>query len=132
LVAAPWWGRRGDRLGFNGALMIALLGAALILGLQGVVASPAQLLVVRFTYGFFIAGVLPNLLGIVTQKSPIERRGGMMALCSSAIMLGNLVGPLGGGYLASQVGLRPVFVGSALAVGALCGAFWILNQRRSG
>ena len=45
LVAAPWWGQRGDRLGFHGALTIALLGSAVTLLLQGLVTGVAQLFV---------------------------------------------------------------------------------------
>src|SRR5262249_39936323 len=47
LVAAPWWGRRGDRLGFQGALATALLGSSLLLLLQGVINSVAPLLALR-------------------------------------------------------------------------------------
>src|SRR5207249_2926373 len=98
LIAAPWWGRRGDRQGFGPVLRVALIGSTITLLLQGFVRSPSQLLLLRLLYGFCVAGILPSLFGIVSQHSPAQRRGGMMALCSSATMLGNLVGPLAGGY----------------------------------
>jgi DHA1 family multidrug resistance protein-like MFS transporter len=115
LIAAPWWGRRGDRLGFHGALTLALLGAAVTLMLQGLVTGVAQLFAVRLLYGGFVAGVLPTLFGFITARSPASRRGAVMGLSSSATMLGNLLGPLTGGFIAAHAGLRAVFfVSSAL------------------
>ncbi|MBI1815219.1 MAG: MFS transporter [Deltaproteobacteria bacterium] len=113
LIAAPWWGRRGDRRGFHGALTVALLGSALLLFLQGMVTGVAQLFVLRLAYGAFVAGILPALLGVITAGSPAERRGAMMGLSSSAIMIGNLLGPISGGFVAAHAGLRAVFFVSA-------------------
>jgi DHA1 family multidrug resistance protein-like MFS transporter len=114
LVAAPWWGRRGDRLGFRAGLTAALLGSGVVLLLQGMVTGVPQLLVLRLVYGCFVAGVLPPLFGFVSALSPPDRRGGLMGLSSSATMLGNLLGPLGGGLVAAHVGLRAVFFVSAV------------------
>jgi len=113
LIAAPWWGRRGDRLGFHGALALALLGSSVTLLLQGFVTGVAQLFALRLVYGGFVAGVLPTLFGFITDGSPAERRGAVMGLSSSATMLGNLLGPLSGGFVAAHIGLRAVFFTSA-------------------
>jgi DHA1 family multidrug resistance protein-like MFS transporter len=118
LVAAPWWGRRGDRGGFRGALTVALLGSSVVLLLQGLVTGIAQLFVLRLLYGCFVAGILPALFGFMSAVSPADRRGGVMGLSSSATMLGNLLGPLTGGFLAAHVQLRTVFtMSSALLLG---------------
>ena len=95
LVAAPWWGRRGDRRGYRGVLTISLAGSAVLLFLQALVTGVGQLFVLRLLYGCFVAGVLPPLLGFISAASPADRRGGLMGLSSSAIMLGNLFGPAG-------------------------------------
>jgi MFS transporter, DHA1 family, multidrug resistance protein len=129
LVAAPWWGRRADRLGFHGALTVALFGSAVTLLAQGLVTGVAQLLAVRLLYGCFVAGVLPPLLGFISTASPPDRRGGLMGLTSSAIMLGNLFGPLAGGFIAAHVGLRTVFFMSA---GALVAVNWYARKLKPG
>jgi MFS family permease len=116
LIAAPWWGRRGDRLGFHGALTIAVLGSGVTLLLQGFCTGVAQLLILRLLYGAFAAGILPTLFGFITAASPVDRRGGLMGLSSSATMLGNLLGPLVGGWIGAHIGLRAVFVLSAVAL----------------
>jgi DHA1 family multidrug resistance protein-like MFS transporter len=69
--------------------------------------------VLRLAYGAFVAGILPALLGVVTASSPADRRGAMMGLSSSAIMIGNLLGPISGGFVAAHAGLRAVFFVSA-------------------
>jgi DHA1 family multidrug resistance protein-like MFS transporter len=121
LIAAPWWGRRGDRLGFRSALMVALLGSSAALVLQGLVRGVAVLFVLRLLYGAFVAGVLPVLFGFVSAVSPEGRRGGVMGLSSSATMLGNLLGPLAGGFVAAHMGVRAVFfVSAALLLGVNC------------
>jgi MFS family permease len=113
LIAAPWWGRRSNRLGHHRTLAIALLGSAATLFGQGLVTGVGQLLVLRLLYGCFVAGVLPPLLGFISVASPAERRGGLMGLSSSATMLGNLLGPLARGFVGGHFGLRAVFLGSA-------------------
>jgi MFS family permease len=118
LVAAPRWGRRGDRLGFHGALTLAVFGSAVLLLLQGLVTSVALLLVLRLLYGGFVSGILPPLLGFISAASPPGRRGGLMGLSSSAIMLGNLLGPLAGGFVAGHLTVQAVFYASA--AGMLC------------
>lgn len=118
LLAAPRWGRRGDSLGFHGSLTLAVFGSAVLLLLQGLVSSVAILFVLRLLYGAFVSGILPPLLGFMSAASPPERRGGLMGLSSSAIMLGNLLGPLAGGFIAGHASVRAVFYASA--VGMLC------------
>ena len=42
-------------------------------------------------------------------RAPAERRAGIMGVTSTALMLGNLTGPLIGGAVAGSFGLRSVF-----------------------
>ncbi|MCK6555525.1 MFS transporter [Candidatus Binatia bacterium] len=128
LVAGPWWGRRGDRIGYGRAVRVALVGAALAMAAQGATTHVWQLAGLRLVYGAFVAGILPALFGFVTAVSPPEHRGGVMGLCSSATMLGNLLGPLAGGYVASQTGVRSVFVVSAVL---LLGVTLLARARQS-
>ena len=121
LIAAPWWGQQGDRFGFRRTLTIALIGSSLALGLQGLVTGVVQLLVLRLIYGAFVAGPLPILFAFISTASPLDRRGGLMGLSSSAAMLGNLLGPLAGGYVAGHFGVRAVFFASAALLVGLYG-----------
>jgi DHA1 family multidrug resistance protein-like MFS transporter len=127
LIAAPWWGRRSDRHGAVRVATLALVGSAVLLLVQACVTGVLPFLVARLLYGGFVAGVLPPLFGLITAASPPDSRGGMMGLTSSAAMLGNLCGPLAGGYIGAHVGLRAVFVVSALALLAVP---WAVQRTR--
>jgi len=119
ILGAPVWGKAFDRSGEARMLVIVLLGACFAYALQAGVHSPYALLVFRALLGFFVAGVLPPLYAIVARLAPPERLGAIMGLTSSAIMVGNLIGPIAGGLAAAAVGIRPVF-GAAAAILAMC------------
>src|SRR5579885_2769334 len=97
ILGAPVWGRAADRVG-----------------------AAFWLFLFRSVLGFFVGGVLPPLYAIVGRLTPSDRLGGIMGVTSSAIMIGNLIGPLLGGWVAASLGMRPVFA-LAAAVLALSG-----------
>jgi DHA1 family multidrug resistance protein-like MFS transporter len=121
IVGAPLWGRASDRIGEGRVLTFVLWGSCVAYAVQASVRSPVTLFVYRAALGFFIGGVMPPLYAIVTRLTPESRLGGMMGVTSSAITIGNLIGPLLGGMLSAETGIRPVFIISAamLAVSAL-------------
>lgn len=110
LVAAPRWGRIGDRLGRRRSLLLAFSGAAVVFGLQGVATGVEALFVLRLLQGLLAAAMLPSLYATIASHTPEERRAGIVAFGSSATLLGGLTGPLLGGFLAAQLGMRPVFL----------------------
>ena len=112
-IAAPRWGRRGDRRGYRGTMGRALLGSALCALPQGLVGAPWQLFLVRIPYGVFIGGIVPAAQAMIGLRAPDDRRAGIMGVTSTALMLGNLMGPLVGGAVAGALGLRSVFFLSA-------------------
>jgi DHA1 family multidrug resistance protein-like MFS transporter len=108
-IAAPRWGRESDRKGYRRSLGRALLGTSLFAAPQGIVAAPWQLFFTRIPYGAFIGGIVPSAQAMIGIRAPDERRAGIMGVTSTALMLGNLTGPLVGGAVAGQFGLRSVF-----------------------
>lgn len=114
-VAAPFWGRAGDRFGRRRALVLACGGAAVVFLLQAAARSVHTLLVFRLLQGLFAAAMLPAFYAVIAQATPERRRAGMMAFGSSATLLGGVVGPLAGGALAARFGMRAAFcIGAAL------------------
>jgi DHA1 family multidrug resistance protein-like MFS transporter len=118
-IGAPRWGRRGDRSGYRSTLGRALVGSALFALPQGIVARAWQLFVLRIGYGAFIGGIVPAVQAMIGIRAPAERRAGIMGVTSTALMLGNLCGPLVGGAVAGSFGLRSVFVLSTAVFVAL-------------
>lgn len=121
MVGAAMWGRASDRLGEGRVLVLVLWGACVAYLAQAAAQGPVALFVLRVALGLAVGGLMPPLYAIVARRTPPERLGGIMGLTSSAIMIGNFVGPLAGGLFAAAVGIRPVFVasGAVLAIAAL-------------
>jgi DHA1 family multidrug resistance protein-like MFS transporter len=121
MLGAAMWGRVSDRLGEGRVLIMVLWAACLAYVAQAAARGPVALFILRAALGLAVGGLMPPLYAIVARRAPVERLGGIMGLTSSAIMIGNLVGPIAGGLFAAAAGIRPVFVaaGLVLAVAAV-------------
>jgi DHA1 family multidrug resistance protein-like MFS transporter len=109
MLGAPLWGRTADRSGERRVLTLTLWGSAVAYAAQAGATSPAQLFVFRAALGFFQGGMMPPLYAIVARTCPPDRLGGIMGLTSSSIMLGSVIGPLLGGLLSAEIGIRWIF-----------------------
>jgi len=119
LLSAPYWGKRGDRMGYKKILAITLLGTGITYVPQAFVNRAYQLLFLRFIHGLFVGGILPALYTLTTLNTPEERRGGIMGITRSGLLIGNAIGPISGGYLAAAIGMRPLFIFTASLLIAL-------------
>lgn len=125
VISAPWWGRRNDRYGYTKNLAAALVVVGIAYAGHIIVADLKQLAVLRAFLGFARGGVLPSLYGLTNVYSPHDRRGGMMAVASSMTIIGNLVGPVTGGFIAGQLGISASFVATSIL---LVGAGYMVNR----
>jgi DHA1 family multidrug resistance protein-like MFS transporter len=119
LLAAPYWGKRGDRMGYKRVLAITLLGTGITCLPQALVTQVYQLFVLRFVHGLFVGGILPALYTLTTLNAPEERRGGILGITRSGLLIGNVLGPISGGFLAAAIGMRPLFLFTASLLIAL-------------
>jgi DHA1 family multidrug resistance protein-like MFS transporter len=134
IIAAPRWGRRSDKKGYTGTLKRALLGAGIFAIPQGLVLAPWHLLLLRIPYGLMIGGIVPSVHAMIGLRAPDERRAGTLGVTSTALMLGNMAGPLVGGTIAGVFGLRAVFILSGVVFFAVLWGLWprIEEPDRSG
>lgn len=109
-VAAPIWGRIGQRVGFATTLIIGLGGAGVINSLQFAVTNIIQFSIIQFVFGLFIAGVLPAINAMVVANTDLDFRGRAFGLTTTATMLGAMFGPIFGGVISSLAGIKAVFV----------------------
>ncbi len=110
LISAPYWGKKGDRIGYKKMLLITLLGTGLTSFPQALVNQVYQLLLLRFVYGLFVGGILPALYTLTSLNVSVERRGGIMGITRSGLLIGNVIGPVTGGFLSASLGIRPIFI----------------------
>ena len=110
LLSAPYWGKKGDRMGYKRTLAITLLGTGISCAPQAFVSRAYQLLLLRFAHGLFAGGILPALYALTTLNVPEKRRGGVLGITRSGLLIGNVIGPISGGFLAASLGMRPLFL----------------------
>jgi MFS transporter, DHA1 family, multidrug resistance protein len=124
VVSAPWWGRQNDRKDQRRNLATALVVAGLCYACHLLVGDIYQLGALRAFLGFALAGILPTLYTLTGLYSPPERRGGMMAIASSMAVLGNLLGPTLGGFMAGHYGIRASFLTNSIMLFLMGAIVW--------
>lgn len=124
IVASPRWGRRSDRCGYKPSLRRALLGAGIFALPQGLAFAPWHLFLLRIPYGLMIGGIVPSVHAMIGLRAPENRRAGTLGVTSTALMLGNMLGPLAGGALAGVFGFRTVFFVSSAVFFVILFGLW--------
>ncbi|MGJ7527401.1 MFS transporter [Variovorax sp. GB1P17] len=131
-LVAPLWGRLADRYGRKPMLIRASLGMAVAMALIGMAGNVWQLVGLRLLAGL-LGGYASGSMVLVATQTPKARTGWALGTMSSAIMAGNLVGPLVGGVLPPLIGIRATFfaAGAMIFVAFLATAFLIREEKRS-
>lgn len=109
LLVAPISGRLSDRFGSKRLLVACLAGASALYVAQGLATATWQMILLRFLLGLFTGGLMPAVSSLIVRTAPRDIQGRIFGMTSSAIFLGNTVGPLVGGVLAANFGVRSVF-----------------------
>jgi DHA1 family multidrug resistance protein-like MFS transporter len=123
VVAAPFFGSKSDQIGYRRVLLIALLGATVTTLPQAFTHSYWVFTALRFAVGLFIGGILPTANALVGRLVPRAQRGTVYGITSSALFLGNSLGPLSGGAVAAAFGLSWVFLVTAVVL--LANLIWV-------
>lgn len=120
-LSLPLIARNSDSWGHRRVLIICLIGGALSYFPQALVGSVSALFFFRFVYGLFLGGTIPMINALIGLLTPVNHRGRVYGLTSSAFFLGGFIGPLTGGVMAARLGFLPVFilVATLLVVNAL-------------
>ena len=112
-IVSPMWGSLADRKGRKLMLLRASLGMAIAILLQAFATNVWQLFFLRAVMGL-TSGYIPNAMALVASQVPRERSGWALSTLSTAQISGVIGGPLLGGFLADHVGLRAVFIITAV------------------
>lgn len=112
-LSSPIWGKLGDKFGYKPMVIRACLGLFI-----------TQTLILYFSnvYWIFLFRLLQGLLAgfiIAAQAwamaiTPETERGATMGKLQSATAIGNLLGPLLGGIIATYAGYHAIFSSSSL------------------
>jgi len=124
-VAAPLFGRLGDRVGQKAVLVATTAACGAFLIPHYFVQSYAQFFALRIFATAGGAGINPTTSALVARTMPRERYGGAYGVLASARALAGSVGPLIGGSLAAFVGIKWVFVWTGVLT--LVASAWALK-----
>lgn len=126
------WARLGTRFGVEPMMLLSLvLSGASYAAVGWLVHRVETLFVLRLISGVSLAGFVPLSFHWLGMRAPESARGRMAGLASTAMMVGNVIGPLLGGWLAVHLDLAATFYvpGAALALIGL--AFAAVSAVRS-
>ncbi len=126
VLAAPRWGKWGEKVGFGKVLVIGLVGAGLLSLPHAFAGNLWVLGTLRFCFGLFLAALMPASNAIIARSVSLDFRGRAFGFSASTAQLGLFVGPLMGGFIGENWGMPVVFVITSAML--LLSALWVRSQ----
>ena len=129
-LAAPLWGKLGDRVGLKPMLLRATVAGSIVIGLMGLVGSPWQLLALKTLQGC-LTGTVAAATVLVSATAPAEKAGARLGTLQMVIFVAAAAGPFFGGVFADLVGIRASFGVTAALLAASAGliSIWVKEER---
>ncbi|CAA9264503.1 MAG: hypothetical protein AVDCRST_MAG77-2846 [uncultured Chloroflexi bacterium] len=131
---APAWSWVGGRYGYRQQVLRAHLGTALGWSLYGLARTPLQLGGAAVALGG-LSGNYPHYVALVAARAGPGAMGRAVGDLQAASQVGNTLGPLVGGLIASQAGVQMTFfftAGISLVAAALAAALVPADTGRAG
>jgi MFS family permease len=125
ILSASRLGKLSDRIGHWQVMIITTAIAAALLIPQAFINAGWQLVALRFLMGLALGGLMPCVTSIIRHSVPDAMVGRVLGYATSSNFVGQVAGPLVGGFVGGHVGMRAVFLGTAIlmALGAAYAQF---------
>jgi MFS family permease len=129
ILSASRLGRLADRIGHWTVIIGCLAVCAGLLVPQAFVTAGWQLVGLRFLMGLSLGGLLPCVTTVIRHNVPERITGSILGYATSSQYVGQVTGPLLGGFIGGHFGMRAVFLGTSvlMAAGAVYG--WVSKPR---
>jgi len=131
ILAAPRVGRLADRIGAWRVVIGCLVASGLLLIPQAFVTDAWQLVLLRFLMGLSLAGLLPSVTALIRHSVPDTVTGGVLGYSQSAQYMGQIAGPLMGGFAGAHFGMRSVFFATSVLMLGGAVANWLVFRSLS-
>ncbi len=128
-IAAPVWGKQGQKHGFYKTMFISLILAGCISILQGIPNNLILFATMQFCVGLGFSGIFPSANSLLVLLTPPNRRGESFSLFFAAQQVGGAVGPIIGGITATLVAPRLVFFSSGIIMIG-CGLYVLTSGKK--
>jgi MFS family permease len=129
ILSASRLGRLADRIGHWNVIIGCLLVASLLLIPQAFVTAGWQLVGLRFLMGLALGGLLPCVAAVIRHSVPEGTAGGILGYSTSSQYVGQVTGPLVGGFIGGHYGMRAVFLGTSVLMAAAAVYCWSSTPR---
>ncbi len=129
MICSPVLGKLSDRIGATRILLICLAGSAVMTIPQAFADSVGMLLVFRFLLGCFMGGLIPTVNALVRQYTPDGKESRAFGFNTSALSLGNMMGPVVSGALSGWIGIEGLFILAGVLLFLTC--IWATRALRS-
>lgn len=110
IISAAWWGKQVEKTGIAKNIIYASLLTGTMYLAHSIVYNIYFLIPIRILLGFGYGALPPLLFTAISNNVALERKGGVLGVGSSFQILGNMIGPVLGGFSAGMVGLRLSFI----------------------
>jgi MFS family permease len=129
ILSASRLGKLADRIGHWTVIVGCLVVCAGLLIPQAFVTAGWQLILLRFLMGLSLGGLLPCVATVIRHNVPERNAGSILGYSTSSQYVGQVTGPLVGGFIGGHFGMRAVFLGTSvlMAAGAVYG--WVSRPR---
>ncbi|AJY74749.1 MFS transporter [Paenibacillus beijingensis] len=114
MIFSPILGKLSDRWGSERILLVCLLGSFICYGAQALIPSIWSFLLFRFGTGMCVGGLLPAVNSTIRKHAPKGAESLTFGYYHSALFLGNLTGPLFGGFFSGIVSMKGIILSAAL------------------
>lgn len=121
ILSASWLGHLADKIGHARIIIWTLIIAGILLVPQAYVTSVWQLIVLRFFMGLALGGLMPCIITIIRHQVPNHLVGTVLGYTISVQYVGQVIGPLAGGFVSGYMGMYFVFLATSvlLLIGAI-------------
>jgi MFS family permease len=127
IVSASRIGKLADRMNHWIVIAGSMAVAACLLVPQAYVSEAWQLIGLRFAMGLALGGLLPCITSVLRHSVPDRIAGSVLGYLVSSQFAGLVVGPLLGGFVGSHLGMRAVFLGTAVPLGLGAACTWAMT-----
>jgi MFS transporter, YNFM family, putative membrane transport protein len=119
-LAAPFLGLLADAVGRRKVIVAAMVGLSIAAALTATSINLSQLILWRFSQGFFVPGIVAAAMAYISEESPSRYVGSTMSIYLTGAIVGGFTGRFITGLIAHHWGWRLPFVvlGAIILAGA--------------